>query len=178
MKQYHRYQMDFNCKAIWFSGICMGLPVFLLAFYYLYLQEIGLVPVGTQILYLWAPILLSFVYLVLMRVFRWNSAGAFAMLGAVVCLLLMIQLFPSGNVLRIILGVLGYLAGGGLLVLCALGVLPGRMIVSLVFLVILVLRFLLFRTANGWGWLPEIAQLCTITGLMFLPVAYKDTTSE
>lgn len=174
MKRYHRYQMDFNCKSIWFSGICMGLPVFLLSVYYLFLQEIGQVPVGKQILYLWAPVALSFVYLILLRIIRWNSPGAFAILGAAVCLVLMIQLFPTGNVLRIILGLLGYLVGGGLLVLCAMGVLPGRLIVSLAFLVILVLRLLLFRTASGWGWLQEIAAVSTIAGLMFLPVAYKD----
>ncbi len=175
MKRYHRYQMDFDGKAIWFCGICMGLPVFLLAVYYLLLQEINQVPVWTQAIHIWIPIALSLGFLVLLRLLRWNSAGAFAIVGAAICLLLMVQLLPTGNVLRIVLGVLGYLIGGGLLVLCAAGFLPGRLIVSLVFLAILLVRLLLFRNVTGWAWLREISALSTIAALMLLPVSYRES---
>lgn len=178
MKRYHRYQMDFNSKAIWLSGICMGLPVFLLAFFYLYLQQIDQVGLGKQILYLWAPIGLSIVYLTLMRIVRWNSPGAFAIVGAAFCLLLMIQLFPGGNVLRIVLGLLGYLIGGGLLIISAMGILPGRMIAPLAFLVILLVRVLCFRNVSGWAWLQEASALSMISGLMFLPIAFRDGKSQ
>lgn len=174
MNRYRKYQMDFDSKAIWFSGIGMGMPIFLLAVYYLFLQEIGQVPLGKQILYLWSPIVLSFAYLVLLRIVRWNAPGVFAIVGAAMCLLLMIQLFFTGNALRIVLGIVAYLAGGGLLILCAGGYLPGRMVASLPFLAVLVVRLLCFRNASGWLWLPEIASLSMIAGLMLLPVAFRE----
>ncbi len=175
MKRYHRYQMNFDHRACWMCGICMGLPVFLLAVYYLFLQEINGIPVWTQLLNLWLPIALCLGYVAMLRILRWNAPGMFAIFGAVVCLLLMIQLFSTGNVLRIILGIIGYLIGGGLLILCAGGYLPGRMIVSLVFLLILLLRLVLFRNVSGTAWLREISALSLIAAQMFLPVCYRDS---
>ncbi len=174
MKRYHRYQMDFDSKASWFSGICMGLPIFLLAVYYLFMQEIDQLSIGKLILNLWIPVALSFGFLVLLRIVRWNAPGAFAIVGAAVCLLLIAQLFPTGNVLRIVAGTFCYIICGGLLILCAGGFLPGRMIASLAFLTVLLLRLLVFGRASGWAWLPEMSALSTIAGLMFLPVSFRE----
>ncbi len=174
MKRYHRYQMDFDHKACWMSGICMGLPVFMLSIYYLFFQEINAVPVFNQIVNLWLPIVLSLGYIAMLRVVRWNSVGMFAILGAAVCLMLILQLFLTANVLRIILGILGYLIAGGLLVLCAGGYLPGRMIVSLVFLLILLMRLLFFRNFAGWAWLQDISAMSYIAAFALLPVGYQD----
>ncbi len=178
MKRYHRYCIDFDSKASWFSGICFGLPIFLLFVYYLFLQGFDRVSVGERILWLWLPVALSLVYLVLQRLVRWNSPGGFAILGAGICLVLMLQLFTSGNVLRILVGIGLYLIGGGLLILCAGGYLPGRMVVSLVFLAVLLLRVLIFSRVSGSAWLREIADLALIAGLMFLPVSFKDPKNK
>ncbi len=174
MKRYHRYEMDFNGKAAWLSGICMGLPVFLLSVYYLFCQDIGDVSVGIQLLHLWLPLGICLCWLVMLRILGWNSPGAFAMLGAALCLVLILQLFGSGNILRILLGLALYLAGGGLLILCAGGYLPGRLIASLVFLAIFLLRFLLFGRVVGYVWLHEISDLSIIAGLAFLPICFKE----
>ncbi len=178
MKRYHRYQIDYQGKAIWLSGICIALSVFLQAVYDLFLQGIGTVGVLAQIFNLWLPLILSMGYLVLLRIIKWNAPGTLALIGAAFCLLLMLQLFTCGAVLRIILGILGYLVGGALLIFCAGGFLPGRLVASLVFLVILVLRLLLFRSATGLDWIAEISDLSVIAGLMFLPISFHDPMNQ
>ncbi len=178
MKRYHRYEMDFGSKAARLSGICDGLPILLLSVYYFLIQDISTVSLWNQLLNLWLPLLLCLGWLVLLRIVKWNSPGSFAIIGGALCFVLMLQLFGSGNVLRIILGIALYLIGGGLLILCAGGYLPGRLIAALAFLLILVLRFLFFGKVSGFDWLREISCLSVLLGLVFLPISFRDPKNK
>lgn len=172
MKQYHRYKIDFDSEAVVWSGVCMGVSIFALVAYYLGLERGAMLGAGAKLIHLWLPLVLCTVYTLLLRIFRWNAPGLYAVFGCLFCLLLMISLFSCGNVLRIVLGVIGYLLCGALLVFAAGGYLPGRLPASVGFGVILAVRLLCFDLGkiSGLDWIPEIAQLCMIAGLMLLPI--------
>lgn len=173
MKQYQKYRMNFDGKAVYFSGICLGVSVFLLAVYYLFALDFSMVPLGLKIFDFWLPAIASLGYIVLYRMVRLNAPGVYAIIGALFCLLLIIGLFSTGNVLRIILGVLAYLICGAALILGTGGYLPGRLPVTCCFAVVLIARLLLFDfgCVKGIVWLPELADLCVIGAMMFLTIA-------
>lgn len=172
MKQYHRYRMDFDGNAVVWSGVCMGVSIFALVAYYLGLEHGYSLSSGAKFLQLWLPLVLCTVYTLLLRIFRWNAPGLYAIFGCLFCVLLMIGLFSGGNVLRIVLGILGYLIGGAALIFAAGGYLPGRLPAAVCFAVILIVRLLCFDLGriSGWQWIPEISQLSMICGLMLLPI--------
>lgn len=175
MKRYYRYRIDFDGKAVWLSGICMGIAVFLLAVCYLLVRELTEVGVVRQIFLLWLPVALCLTYIVLIRIVRWNAPGAFAILGAVMCAWLMITAIFAGGVGRIILAVLVYLLCGGVLILSAGGFLPGRLPATVCFAAVLAGRLLIFALGkvSGIAWLEELAALCVIAGLMLLPLGFQ-----
>lgn len=171
MKQYYRYQMNFDGKAVWLSGVCMGIAIFALVVYYLFLGDITQISTGVKVMDLWLPVGLCAIYIALLRVIRWNAPGVYAILGAVFCLLLIIGLFSYGGV-RLILGVAGYILCGAVLILCTGGYIPGRLPAAVCFAAVLLVRLLSFDFGKitGSAWLPEIATLSMIAGLMFLPL--------
>lgn len=173
MKQYHRYQMNFEGKAFWLSCIFMGIPILLLSVYFLFLKDISEITGGVKFLYLWAPLLLCCVYLLLLWVIHWNAPGVYAILGALFSILLIAQLFANGDLLRSILGMVGYLVCGGLLILSAGGWLPGRLPAALCYGFMLLMRLLCygFGRVSGSQWLVEVSILSILAGLMFLPIA-------
>lgn len=173
MKQYQQYRMNFDSKAMGLSGICMGVSIFTLAVYYLFALDYSLVPLGTKLFYFWLPVMLSLAYIVLYRLVRLNAPGVYAIIGAVFCLLLIIGLFKTTSLFRIILGILSYLICGAALILGTGGYLPGRLTATVCFAIVLTIRLLCFTLGKvkGIAWLPELADLSVITALMCLSVA-------
>ncbi len=173
MKVYHRYQMDFNGK--WMKGSLLGVAfaVILLAAYYLCwpgLQGVGV----AEILFSMAlPMIIATAYIVLARLMRLNAPGVYAIIGAALCVVLIISLLDMGLV-RLVLGILCYILGGAALLACAGGFLPGRLPVSLIFsaafAVRLVLDLLNFRATH---WLAEGAILAILLSLICMPRAFK-----
>ncbi len=170
MKRYHVYKMDFQGRAAWLSGIFMGIAVFALALEYLFLRELVETGILEQIFCLWLPMAACLGYITLIRVVKWNSPGAMGIAGAVLCLLLIIGTFFDGGVLRILLGVLGYTLCGGLLILAAGGLLPGRFPAVIVLAFVMVFRVLFF---SGGSMMPQIADFSILVGLITLPLSFE-----
>ena len=172
MKQYHRYQMNFDGKALWFSGICMGVSIFLAALYYLFLQDVAQVSMGLLMLDLWVPVFLAILYIFLHRMVRLNAPGVYAILGAAMCFVLICQNFGDGSIVRGILGVLGYGGCAAVLIFAAGGWLPGRLPASLCFAVVLLIRILTGgNRMEGTAALLELSKLFYIGGLVLMPIA-------
>jgi hypothetical protein len=174
MKQYNRYQMNFSGKMLSGSGICMGLSIFLLAVYYLFVVDLSQIPNMQQALFFWIPIGLCVIYIVLLALIRWNAPGLFAIVGCLFCIVFIANVIAVGNVLRIVLAILGYILCGGVLVLTAGGFLPGKLAAAVCFLLVAVVRLLCFALGkiSGIQWLPEIAMQCILLALMLLPLGY------
>lgn len=173
IKQYHRYHMKFS--GAWYNASCifMGMSLFLLATYYLGFTALADHGVAKSIFCVFFPLVAIGGYIVLLRILRWDAPGIYAMLGAFLCLLLIIGLFFTGNVIRILLGILWYAICGFLLLAYAAGFVPGKLPVGMVFGISIVVRVLFFSLGklSLIGWIGEGAILCALVGLMCLPSA-------
>lgn len=171
MKQYHRYQMDFESNWVRWAATCVGASIFLLVLRYLVLQYLE--APGHHTWNLWVPMGLGTLLIVLLRGFRLKFPGVYAVLGTMICIWLIIRLFSTGNTFRIVLGTVGYLFSAGVLIFCAGGFLPGRLPAAMCFAVIFALRIVLFDLGriSGVAWLPTLAEWGFLAALICLPMA-------
>ena len=170
MKQYHRYRMDFESRWLHWSAICVGAAMFLRVIHFLGFQYIG----ETEGLFwkLWLPVGLGLAYTVLLRGFRFNAPGVYAIIGALMCVSLLTGVFASGNILRILLGLLGYILCCGVMILCVGGYLPGRLPAAVCFGILLGCRVLLFDLGrvSGSEWMTTLADWAYLAALACLPM--------
>lgn len=166
MKQYHRYKMDFSCRSIWLSAICMGAALFLLVLHYLAFRYFTDTPMVELTVFLWVPAFLILAYVILLRIVRLNAPGIYAIIGALVCILLLVWECMGGNMVHILLFGALYIISAGILILCCGGYLPGRLPASVAFAIVLLLR-LIFTDFDA----VSIARLGILASLMLLPMA-------
>lgn len=176
MKQYHQYQMDFSCKWIGSSAFCMGLSLFLSALFYLGYCNMQDVSVWELIVCLWLPLILGITYLVLLRILRWNAPGVYAMIGAAVCLVLILQSLTAGSAGRIVLGIPIYLLCGVVLLIVMGGFFPAKLPAMLMFGIAIAIRVVFFDLAglSVSEWVAEGAALACLASLLFLPMGLKE----
>lgn len=174
MKQYARYQMDFQSKYIKWSGLCMAASLFLLIVYYLGIENLEDYSIGAELVKLWIPLALGAAYLILLQMLRWNAPGVFAILAALFCLMMFFGLFTSDNVGRIILGVLAYPICGAVMILAVAGYLPGLLPAAICFGVVIAGRILFdMGHVSGTDWVDTLSAFCQLIALMFLPLGLK-----
>ena len=175
LKQYHRYRMDFTSKAASISALCMGVSLFLLSVYYFLLRDLSSIKSAEAIFGLVIPMLVSVAFIVLIRFVKWNAPGLFAIIGAVVCLTLMITAFSSGSLLRGILGGVWYIFCGIILIAVAGGYFPGTMPACVMFSIALIVRLLAFdlRLRGVSNWVHELAILSMIFAWICLPHCFQ-----
>ncbi len=176
MKQYHQYRMYFNAKSLDFSALCMGLSMFLSVMYHLAFRGLDAFSTGTLIIQLWLPLFFGMLYLVLLRGIRWNAPGLYAIIGAVFCVIYILDAFTSGSVGKILLGVPSWLICAAALVIVVGGYFPSRLPASLLFGLAIGLRVVLFDIGrlNALEWVAEAAHLFSMAAFLFLPVGLKE----
>jgi uncharacterized MnhB-related membrane protein len=182
-KKTHDYRMDFESRQHFAAPALMGVAFFLRAVYYFGFTRPETVGAWNLIIFLILPMLLEAAFMVLMRGMRYNAPGMYGILGAVYCLLLMLQSFQTGSVVRIILSVIAYLVCGAALVVVTGGLLSRGVAVTALF-VTLAVRFLFFDL-SGYvfsfrivGFIREAAALCGILGLGLLSLGLKEKTTK
>ena len=170
MKQYHRYKMDFDSHWLRWSGICVGAAIFLRVIHFLGLQYLE--NPASLVWTLWVPVGVGLIYTVLLRGFRFNAPGLYAIIAVFMCISLLAGVFATGNILRIVLGILGYILCCGVLILCAGGYLPGRLPAAVCFGLLLGCRVLLFDVVRLFGpdWITTLAELLYLVALVCLPM--------
>jgi hypothetical protein len=183
MKKAHDYRMDFEGRPHFAAAALMGVAFFLRAVYYLGFSRPETVGVGNLCLFLILPMLLECAFMVLMRGIRYNAPGVYGILGAAYCLLLMLQSFQFGSMVRLILSVVAYFVCGAALVTVTGGLLSKGVAVTALF-VTLSVRFLFFDL-SGYvfsfrviGFIQEAAALCGILSLGCLSFGFKEKTSK
>ena len=171
MKQLARYQVLFDSKAIRASSALMGVAIFLQAVYFFVFHAPQEISGGDWTVFLIIPMVLELGWIIMLHNVKYNAAGVFGILGAVICILLLVQACFTGGAFRIVMAVLAYLISGGLFILITGGFVPYKYFGTFCLLIVLVLRFLLFDigrylTAGDWsGFLLELAGLCILGGL-------------
>lgn len=180
LKQYTRYQIDFQGKWILPGAIFMGLSFFLRVVYYFGLTNIFTYNTGTIIMQIILPLSLCAGYIVLLRAVKLNAPGIFAILGAAFCLMVMIWNFSTGDILRILLSVVFYLLSGLVLLATAGGYLPGRLLSSGLFLALLVFRYLMYAPSfrHIGQFILELSVLCIPASLFCLTRCMKEVKNR
>ncbi len=175
LKQYIRYEMDFQCGWAMCCGGFIGLSFFLRALYYFYFVNLQDVGGAEQFFCLILPLLLCFVFVLLFRILKWNAPGIFAILGSCFCLLLMFWNFSSGDFLRALLSVILYIAASVILLGTAGGYLPSRLPAAAVFAGMLLLRFMLYsgKESGIAAWVLELSALSVLVSLLALCLCLK-----
>ena len=171
LKQYDPFVIDF--KSPWASrcAALLGVSLFIRVVYFFGLMNLTECSAGAVIFDMILAMGLSVGFLVLFSAMRRNVPGIYAIMAAGFCLLLMISTFPSGNALRIILAILGYILAGGVIVMTIGGYLPGKLLSSVLFVLVAVVRLLafdlgkisLFTWVIEWSWLLIRISLFCLT---------------
>lgn len=176
--QIKRYRMDFDGKGVSAAGIFLGAALLFRMVYYFGFAKFVDAGVGEMLFWLIIPGLLELGAIVLLRAVRFNAPGIYGIIGALECLLLLVMCFSCGSVLRIILGVLAYLACGGLIFTCSAGWLS-KEIASFMFVLTSSVRILffelpgLFRKVRSPEILLSLAGVCVLLGLACLTFGIK-----
>lgn len=175
LKQYQQNKMDFESKWTGVSAGFMAASIFLLAVYYLGFCNFNDIIFLEELLNFWCPMILGFAYLALMKILRINAPGIYALMGTAFCVMLICSLFAAGGVARIILGIFLYILCGGVLLLSAGGYTPGTAPASACFALAAFIRlmFALFGTDSIPELVSELASLCIILSMTFLPLGMK-----
>lgn len=174
MKRYHQYKMDFSGKWLGYSGLCMGLSVFLTALYYFGLCNMKDVSLGELLVCLWLPLIFGICYIALLRVVRLNAPGLYGILGAVFSVIFILAGF-AGGVGKAIISIPIFAVCALVLLVVVGGFFPAKMPAALVYGIGIVLRVILFDLGRLGlkEWIPEAAVLCGMAAFMFLPLGLK-----
>lgn len=175
MKRYHQYQMDFEGKWLNISALCMGISLFLSALYYLGLNNMSDISVWERIVCLWLPMILGIGYLVLLRVLKWNAPGVYAIIGAMLCVVLILQSMTVGGAGKIVLSIPIYLLCAVVLLVVMGGFFPAKLPAMLMFGIAIGIRVLFFDLVGLTlaQWVAEGAGLACLASLLFLPMGTK-----
>ena len=118
---------------------------------------------------------LSVAFLLFVAAFRQNAPGLYALMGCGFLLLMIINAFSSGDVLRIILAILAY-SGAGLALLGTVGgYIPGKLLSSATLLLPALIRLLAYDLGKLglFAWVLECSQLLILVSLLCLVWALK-----
>jgi hypothetical protein len=156
------------------AKVLMGLSFFLRVVYYFGLTTFADHTFGEVLFFMILPLLTCGAYIVVMSSMKLNAPPVYGIIGAVMCLLLVIWSFSCGDALRTVLSVLIYLVAGAVLVLTSLGFLPGKLLSSVLVAVPLVCRVLFYRNGIAlFDWCLEISVLTMLASLFCLTRCFK-----
>ncbi len=177
--QIKHYRMEMEGRCAITAASLMGLALFLRVFYYFGLVGVNNVGALWLIMGLILPLALEIGFVVLLKGIRLNAPGLYGIIGAAYCLLLLIQSFQYGSVVRIVLGILAYLICGGLVFVVSGGWLSKEIGVTALFATAAI-RFFVFClgkyifSLSLVAFLPEAAALCGICALGVLVNGLKE----
>lgn len=174
MKRHGRYWINHEIKWITASGVMMGIALFTQALYYFAFTPLQTVSNGELILKAMIPMVLEALWCVLLRVVRLKPAFTFGVLGAVFCVLLVVQAIVFGSFLQILLSIIMYPIAALLLVFIVCGFFPYRLfgfvgLAAVVALRVLFFGFVLRMFRGQWlQMLEAIPGICISSALWFL----------
>ena len=172
------FTMDLSGKIADLSAALMGAAFFLQAVFYLVVRPFSECSFGETLLCMILPLITAAAWLVLLRLFPLNMPRIFGILAAVVCLLLAIQGFFSGSILRALIGLLWYLLAGAAMVAVSFGFLPYRTLIPAFLLPAAAVRAVILyssyiRPGHYLNGLPVLTGLLTVIAICCLSAMLK-----
>ena len=104
----HKYHMDPEGKYHVGTAALMGASFFLRAAYYFGFTRPESAGGWTLLVFLILPMLLEAAFMVMLRGVKLDLPGIYGIMGAAYCMLLILQSFQLGSVVRIILAIIGF----------------------------------------------------------------------
>ena len=180
LKQYDPYVIDFKSPWATRCGAVLGVSLFIRVVYFFGLMNLTECNAGTVIFDMILTMGLCVGFLVLFSALRRNVPGIYAIMGAGYCLLLMISTFSSGDALRIVLAVVGYILTGGVLVMTIAGYLPGKLLSSVLFVLTIAVRLFAFDLGKIglFTWVSELSWFLILVSMFCLTLALKPMKKE
>lgn len=177
-----RYRMDFNGPWLSAAAALIGGAFFLRAAYFFGFRGLS-DNLGTLLLVMALPMVLEAAFVIVLRGIHLNAPGLCGILAALYCVVLLVQCLLTGEILRILLGIVGYLACGIALLALILGWIHSRGLVFAVFAVTAAVQFLLFDLADVFAlrmveFMPEAAALCGLLAMACLPFGMKQVNRK
>ena len=165
----HKYHMDPDGKYHVGAAALMGASFFLRVAYYFGFTRPENAGVWTLLVFLIFPMVLEAAFMSMLRGIKLDLPGVYGIMGAAYCLLMILQSFQLGSVLRVILAIVGFVICGGALVGVGWGVLSKSLGVTTLLLTFSV-RLLAFDLGlllrlRLIALIREAAGLCAILAL-------------
>ena len=142
LKQYFQYRIQFEGKWATAAGIFAGLSFFLRCIYYFVITDLSSCSVAGLVFLCIIPLLISAGFLVLLKCLRYNAPGIFGILGAVLCMVIIIGSFTSGDILTVVFSIIWYLVAGALFLGTAAGYLPDKVFSVITLLIAVFIRLM------------------------------------
>lgn len=167
------YKLRFDSKWLVWSAVMMGIAFFAQAFDFIGLRLMQGISTAHMILYMILPMLLEAAWCVLIRGNYEDRAKIGGIIGAALCLLLLVQAVICGKIVLIIFGIASCLIAGAILVLVTWGFIPHRHFGFLVLAALVALRVILFGIVDAvfsLNWaaiLAELPAVCSFASMMF-----------
>lgn len=175
----YRYHMDPDSRAHIASSAFMGGAFFLRVAYYFGFTRPESAGFWNLLIFLILPALLECGYMVMVRGLRLDLPGVYGIMGAIYFILMLLQSFQVGSVLRIILSIPAYLCCAAAIVGTGWGMLS-KSLVNAVLVLTFVVRVLAFDL-TGYilrfrviPFIREAAALCGIIGMICFITGLKD----
>ena len=184
LKQICRYYLKLNGEWAERAGFLAGLAFFLRIVYYFGFMNIAQIGFWEILTGMVLSMGIWIAFMVLMRGFRLNAPGLYALILCGFCLLTGLESFDSGMIAHIVLSVLCYPALGALLIGTTGGYLDSKNYLAAASMAILVLRFLIFDVKTYLlsfsliAFIPEAATLCGIGVIFCLAMSLKKRAIE
>ncbi len=157
------------------SVFCMAFSLFFRMVYYFGLTAFadhGFLEIVFAML---LPLALCISYVVLMHYLKWNAPGTYGLIGAALCILLILWSFSTGSLIRIVVSAAWYAIAAGVLLFVVSGSFHARGLCVMMLGAPIVVRFVVFDIGrlSLSGWVLEASVLFMLAALMFLPMAMK-----
>ncbi len=149
LKQYFQYRIQFDGKWTTAAGIFAGISFFLRAVYYFAIADLSAVSVPGIIFKCIIPLLIACGYLILLKCLHINIPGIYSTLGCLLCMVIIVGNFTSGDILRVLFSIVWYFIVGALFLGTTSGFLPDK-----VFSVITLMISVIVRAFTGFAGIP------------------------
>ena len=175
MRRYNRCVMNLDGQWANTCLLCMAGALFSLVAYYFAFLGLSSVTFLEAVFCLFLPLVLMVAFIVLVRFLRWNAPGLYAIIGLFFCIFLFFGTFGSGNILRIILGLIWYPICALTLINCAGGKIPKKQPAVFVFPIAIFFRVVVFGLGriSLVGWVYEISAVLTLVALGCLMMSFE-----
>ncbi len=172
-----RVDIDFAGKWCKPSAMMMAASLFARAVYYFGTTNFLDINFIEVLICAFGGLALSGWYLFSLYVKRQNAPGLYGLLGASLCVILIVWSFFSGSFLRVILAASWYAIALGVILLTSTGKMQNKSLCAAVFIIPIVVRLVAFDIGrlNVFAWILELSYLLALAAIACIPSFLKIT---